>query len=122
MIPIDIFSDPICPWCYIGKTWFDRALEASPQLNFQIKWKPFFLNPNMPIEGMDRKEYLVQKFGGIDGARAAYAPIIKTVQQNKMELQFEKIMTFNNDNIIHKFEIFKFCIYYLIFRFLRATL
>ncbi len=45
----------------------------------------------MPIEGMDRKEYLVQKFGGVDGARAAYAPIIKTVQQHKMDLRFERI-------------------------------
>ena len=58
MIKLDIYSDPICPWCYIGKSYLDRALEKTVDHPFNIQWHPFQLNPNMPIEGMDRKKYL----------------------------------------------------------------
>ncbi len=75
MIPLDIFSDPICPWCYIGKTQLDRALEAAPGHPFRIRWLPFMLNPDMPPEGMDRRTYLERKFGGRDGAVQAYLPV-----------------------------------------------
>ena len=54
MIKLDIYSDPICPWCYIGKSYLDRALEKTVDHPFNIQWHPFQLNPNMPIEGMDR--------------------------------------------------------------------
>ena len=91
MIPIDIYSDPICPWCFIGKTWFDRALEAAPELNFVVKWKPFQLNPNMPVEGMERSHYLEKKFGGPAKAQEAYAPIIKTSIEFRMDINFDKI-------------------------------
>lgn len=63
MIRLDIFSDPICPWCLIGKTELDRALESRPDHPFVISWHPFRLNPTMPREGMDRAEYLRAKFG-----------------------------------------------------------
>lgn len=63
MIGLDIFSDPICPWCLIGKTELDRALESRPDHPFVISWHPFRLNPTMPREGMDRAEYLRAKFG-----------------------------------------------------------
>ena len=58
MIKLDIYSDPICPWCYIGKSYLDRALEKTVDHPFNIQWHPFQLNPDMPIEGMDRKTYL----------------------------------------------------------------
>ena len=57
-IKLDIMSDPICPWCYIGKTYLDRALEQNSDHPFQIEWHPFQLNPDMPPEGMDRRAYL----------------------------------------------------------------
>ena len=75
MIQLDIFSDPICPWCYIGKAYLDRALEANPDHPFQIRWLPFMLNPDMPAAGMDRRAYLEGKFGGQDGAVQAYLPV-----------------------------------------------
>ena len=58
MIQLDIISDPICPWCYIGKSKLDRALEASPDHPFDIHWRAFQLNPDMPPEGMGRRDYL----------------------------------------------------------------
>lgn len=63
MIRLDIFSDPVCPWCYIGKANLDRALEAHAEHPFRIEWHPFQLNPEMPAEGMDKRSYLEGKFG-----------------------------------------------------------
>ncbi|MFD1343274.1 DsbA family oxidoreductase [Litorisediminicola beolgyonensis] len=75
MVKLDILSDPICPWCYIGKAQLDRALEQSPDHPFEIEWHPFQLNPDMPPEGMERRAYLEAKFGGKDGAIQAYLPV-----------------------------------------------
>lgn len=63
MLRLDIFSDPVCPWCYIGKANLDRALEAHPDHPFRIEWHPFQLNPDMPREGVDKRAYLADKFG-----------------------------------------------------------
>ena len=75
MIKLDIISDPICPWCYIGKSNLDRALEARPDHPFEIEWHPFQLNPEMPAEGMDRQAYLDSKFGGRAQADTVYGRI-----------------------------------------------
>jgi predicted DsbA family dithiol-disulfide isomerase len=63
-IRLDIFSDPVCPWCYVGKANLDRALEAHPEHPFQVQWHPFQLNPDIPAEGISKREYLEAKFGG----------------------------------------------------------
>ncbi|MFN3273091.1 MAG: DsbA family oxidoreductase [Paracoccus sp. (in: a-proteobacteria)] len=63
MIPLDIFADPVCPWCLIGKVQLDRALESRPDHPFVLAWHPFRLNPQMPPEGMDRIACLHAKLG-----------------------------------------------------------
>ncbi len=64
VIRLDIFSDPVCPWCFIGKANLDRALADHPDHPFAIQWHPFQLNPDMPPEGADKRAYLEAKFGG----------------------------------------------------------
>ncbi len=64
MIRLDIFSDPVCPWCLIGKAHLDRALEAHPEHPFVIAWHPFQLNPDMPPEGVEKRPYLAKRLGG----------------------------------------------------------
>jgi predicted DsbA family dithiol-disulfide isomerase len=64
MIRLDIFSDPVCPWCYIGKANLDRALADHPGHPFVLQWHPFQLNPDLPPEGADKRAYLEAKFGG----------------------------------------------------------
>jgi predicted DsbA family dithiol-disulfide isomerase len=64
MTRLDIFSDPVCPWCYIGKANLDRALADHPDHPFQIQWHPFQLNPDLPPEGVAKRAYLEAKFGG----------------------------------------------------------
>lgn len=64
MIRLDIFADPVCPWCYVGKANLDRALEAHPDHPFAVAWHPFQLNHDMPAEGVDKRQYLAARFGG----------------------------------------------------------
>ncbi len=63
MIKLDIFSDPVCPWCYLGKANLDRALEQHPDHPFEIEWHPFQLNPDMPPGGVNKHSYLLERFG-----------------------------------------------------------
>jgi predicted DsbA family dithiol-disulfide isomerase len=68
---IDVISDVICPWCYIGKRQLERALETLSQegLHFSVHWNPFQLNPDMPKEGRDRATYRAMKFGSTERSR-----------------------------------------------------
>lgn len=88
-IKLDIMSDPICPWCYIGKAHLDRALAAHPDHPFVIEWHPFQLNPDMPSEGMGRRAYLEGKFGGKEGAVRAYAPVVEHAEKAGLKIDFE---------------------------------
>lgn len=105
MVKLDIMSDPICPWCYIGKTNLDRALEQIPDHPFTIEWHPFQLNPTMPPEGMDRRAYLEGKFGGKDGAVKAYAPVVQAAEAAGLKIDFEGMKrtpnTMNAHRLIH---------------------
>ena len=65
MVKLDIFSDPVCPWCYLGKANLERALEAHPDHAFEIEWHPFQLNPQMVAEGVPKRDYLAARFGGV---------------------------------------------------------
>lgn len=72
---LDIFSDPICPWCFIGKRRMESAFKARPDVKPNIQWRAFQLNPDMPLQGMDRQTYLNTKFGGVDRAKQVYGNI-----------------------------------------------
>lgn len=63
-VRLDIFADPVCPWCYVGKANLDRALEAAPDHPFIVQWHPFQLNPDMPREGVAKRQWLEDRFGG----------------------------------------------------------
>ena len=102
MIQLDIYSDPICPWCYIGKIHLERALETLNENPFNIKWHPFQLNPEMPKNGMDRKKYLEQKFGSISGFASAYRPVIEHTKNFNIDLKLDKIQTTPNTMNAHR--------------------
>lgn len=102
MVKLDIMSDPICPWCYIGKTHLDRALEQRPDHPFLITWHPFQLNPEMPKDGMDRRAYLEGKFGGKEGAIKAYAPVVEHAEKAGLNINFEGIKKTPNTLDAHR--------------------
>lgn len=66
MIKLDIFSDPVCPWCYLGKANLESALQAHRDHPFEIEWHPFQLNPDMVAQGVPKADYLAARFGGTD--------------------------------------------------------
>lgn len=105
MVKLDIISDVICPWCYIGKAHLDRALEAHPDHPFTIEWHPFQLNPTMAEGGMDRHEYLEHKFGGKDGALRVYGQIAEAAEAAGLDVDFGAIQrtpnTVNAHRLIH---------------------
>jgi len=88
---LDIYSDPICPWCYIGKARLERALQLRPDHPFVITWHPFMLNPGMPAQGMDRREYLQAKFGAPDDVLKAYLPVQQAADQDGLPIELSKI-------------------------------
>lgn len=105
-VSLDIFSDPICPWCLIGKTRFDRALarraaEGVPS-PFTVRWRAFQLNPTMPPEGVDRAQYLEAKFGGKEGAVKVYSRIAETAKADGIEIDFAKIKRTPNTLDAHR--------------------
>lgn len=102
MVKLDIISDPICPWCYIGKTLLDQALAERPRHPFSIEWHPFQLNPDMPREGMDRRAYLETKFGGKDGAARAYAPVLERAEAAGLDIDFGAIARTPNTLDAHR--------------------
>ncbi|MBM1632011.1 DsbA family oxidoreductase [Sulfitobacter mediterraneus] len=104
-IKLDIMSDPICPWCYIGKAHLDKALAQRPDHPFVIEWHPFQLNPDMPAGGMDRRDYLEGKFGGKEAAVRAYAPVVEHAEKAGLNINFEAMQrtpnTLNAHRLIH---------------------
>ena len=90
-ITIDIISDVMCPWCYIGKRRLEKALEMVPEADVDIHWRPFQLDPTLPVEGKDRKQYLSEKFGGLEQAKARYQNVIDAAAGEGLALQVDKI-------------------------------
>jgi len=102
MTRLDIFSDPVCPWCYIGKVLLDRALEAHPAHDFVIEWQPFQLNPDLPREGVDRASYLEAKFGGKARAAQVYARIEEAAQAAGLVIDFAAMKRMPNTLDAHR--------------------
>ncbi len=102
MTTLEIISDPICPWCYIGKTKLEKALHQVPDHPFIISWKPFQLNPNMPAQGMDRREYLERKFGGQTQAVQVYGQIATAATAAGLDIDFEKMRRTPNTIDAHR--------------------
>ncbi|MBB3065617.1 DsbA family oxidoreductase [Limibacillus halophilus] len=87
---IDIFSDTICPWCFIGKRRLEKAIESRGE-EVEIHWRAFQLNPEMPSAGMDRTEYLERKFGGPEGASQVYSRIEEVGRSEALNFAFDRI-------------------------------
>lgn len=65
-LPIDVVSDVVCPWCFIGKRRLEKAIAMVPEIPVEVRYHPYFLNPWVPREGMSRADYLTTKFGSVE--------------------------------------------------------
>jgi predicted DsbA family dithiol-disulfide isomerase len=91
MVQIDIYADPVCPWCFIGKRRLERTLAARDDVEATLNWRPFQLNPDMPPGGMDQTSYLISKFGGLERALKFQDAIAQTGQSERIAFNFERI-------------------------------
>ncbi|HEY0910176.1 MAG TPA: DsbA family oxidoreductase, partial [Bradyrhizobium sp.] len=91
-LAIEIVYDFVCPWCYLGVRRLMRAVGERSAHGFDITWRPFLLNPDMPRIGMSRYDYVVRKFGGEERARRLYAAVTQLGASEGLELRFERII------------------------------
>lgn len=100
-LAIDIVSDVMCPWCYIGKRRIEKAL-AMTELPAVLGWRPFQLDPTLPAEGKDRARYLAEKFGSPEQAEGIYDRVREAGAAEGIPFAFEKIRVSSNTLDAHR--------------------
>lgn len=102
VMKIDIVSDVVCPWCYIGKRRLEKVIEElSPSFNFQVRYHPFELNPDTPENGVDQKEHLAKKFGGETKYREITNHTTQVAASEGLHFDFSKQSVLPNTRVIH---------------------
>ena len=99
---IDVISDVMCPWCYIGKKRLEKAIKSVPDIQVDVRWHPYQLDPTLPPEGKDRATYMNEKFGGADRAEAAYDRVRQAGREEGIPFAFEKIEVSPNTLDAHR--------------------
>lgn len=99
---LEIVSDVVCPWCYVGKQRLTQALHRLGDFPLHIRWQPFELNPGMPREGMARREYCERKFGSLEQAQQLYARVVAAAEADGLELKIERIARTPNTRAAHR--------------------
>jgi len=99
---IDIISDVVCPWCFIGKRRLEKALALRPETAAEITWRPFQLNPDMPAEGMARAEYIANKFGDSAHSRRIHQTIAEAGASVGIDFAFDRIKRSPNTRNAHR--------------------
>ena len=90
-LSIEVVHDLVCPWCFLGVRRLLRTMRRRPDLLFDLIWRPFLLNPDMPRGGMARPDYVVRKFGGEDRARRLYASITEIGRLEGVQFRFDRL-------------------------------
>ncbi|MEM7067525.1 MAG: DsbA family oxidoreductase [Pseudomonadota bacterium] len=101
-LEIDVISDVMCPWCYIGKTNLDAAISQLPELEVEVRWRPYQLDATLPKEGKDRATYLNDKFGGEARAKEIYGRIKDAGKALGIDFNFEGMKVSPNTLDAHR--------------------
>jgi predicted DsbA family dithiol-disulfide isomerase len=99
---IDIVFDTVCPWCFVGKRRFERALRMRPNVKPQIRYRSFLLNPDLPSQGVDRREYLERKFGGSAQYERVIEALVFTGKGEGINFALDKIKRTPNSANSHR--------------------
>ena len=99
---IDIVFDTVCPWCFVGKRRFDRALKLRPNAAPEIRYRSFLLNPDLPAQGVDRREYLDRKFGGSQQYDRIVEALVFTGKGEGINFALDKIKRTPNSANSHR--------------------
>ena len=102
-LTVEVYSDAICPWCYVGKRRLERALQhVGDTVKTYVAWRPFQLNPTMPKDGMDRAAYLEAKFGSLDTFNEMEQRLLEAGQTEQIAFAFQKINRTPNTFLAHR--------------------
>lgn len=101
-LQIDIVSDVVCPWCYIGKRRIENALALAPEIPVEVNWRPFFLNPWIPREGIDRATYLETKFGSVEAYHGIAQRVVAAAGEEGLSYRPEAVMRQPNTIDCHR--------------------
>ena len=101
-LQIDVVSDVVCPWCYIGKHRFERALALVQDIPVEVNWRPFFLNPWVPREGMSREDYLVTKFGSVEAYKGIASRVKEAAAEEGLQYNSERMQRQPNTLDCHR--------------------
>ena len=99
---IEVYSDVVCPWCYIGKRRLESALASAGITDADVRWRAFQLNPDLPPEGVDRRQYLEAKFGGPEGAARIHDRVREAGRSAGIDFRFEDITRSPNTFDAHR--------------------
>ena len=100
-LTVEVYSDIVCPWCYVGKRRLERAL-TSVGGDIHVTWRPFQLNPTMPSDGMDRAAYLKAKFGSLEAFGQMKEQLLAAGADEQIPFAFEKIQRTPNTFAAHR--------------------
>lgn len=101
-VRIDIVSDVVCPWCFIGKRRLEKALALKPDIPVELHWRPYFLNDWIPREGISREQYLVTKFGGVDRYKGIAQRVAAAAKEEGLTYAIDKISRQPNTTDAHR--------------------
>ena len=88
---IDVISDVVCPWCFIGKRRLEKAIALRPEVPVEVRWHPYSLNPWVPREGMSREEYLRTKFGSVERYKEIAKRVAAAAAEEGLVYNLDKI-------------------------------
>jgi predicted DsbA family dithiol-disulfide isomerase len=101
-LKIDIVSDVVCPWCYIGKRRIEDALALVPDVPVELHWRPFFLNPWVPREGISREEYLTKKFGSVEAYKNIAGRVVAAASEEGLVYRPDQVRRQPNTTDCHR--------------------
>lgn len=101
-ISIDLVSDVVCPWCYVGQKRLEKAIAAVPEIDVDINWRPYQLDPTIPPQGKDRKAYMLAKFGTEERLREIHERIEPIGAAEGIDFHFEDITVSPNTLDAHR--------------------
>jgi predicted DsbA family dithiol-disulfide isomerase len=103
---IEVYSDVVCPWCFIGEKRLAKALADRPDLEVEVRWRPFQLQPGMPEGGLPWEEFSRQKFGGESGAEAAFSRVSAAGERDGIRFDFARVASAPNTVDAHRLILF----------------
>lgn len=101
-VTVDVISDVVCPWCYLGKRRLSRAAGLLPEIQLVVRWRPFRLDPTIPPDGVAREDYLIAKFGSIEALDESHRHLTERGREEGIDYRFDRITRSPNTVDAHR--------------------